>query len=227
MKYLIFSFGLCLFFTSSLLAQNQEDRFTTTMGSVLASMEPQENTPVDWEAITNKLERIAAAEPDQWLPSYYLSYATLQRAMVEMSKGNTEGVERYVKASASYLEQAKTKTAMNSELKCQEGYVMQGYIWIDQVNNGPQYAGAAHAAYAAAAQMDPENPRPLMLRGMLVLFTPEFFGGGAEKAMPLLQGADQLYQLERSKERGLLPTWGYPTNQWMLNKAQSQLATKE
>lgn len=227
MKNLTLFFVVFFSLSFSLQVQAQEDRFTAAMTGVIASMEPQEDVPVDWQAITNKLERIAAAEPDQWLPPYYLSYAALQLAMQAMNQGDAEGVERYVKASEAYLEQAKTLTEMNSELKCQEGYVAQGYIWIDPMNNGPQYAGAAHAAYAAAAEMDPENPRPLALRGMLVLFTPEFFGGGADKAMPLLQGAEQLYGLESSKERGLLPSWGHGTNQWMLNRAQTQLAEKE
>ncbi len=211
----------------SLNLQAQEDRFTSAMTALITEMENPNPNDVDWSAITNKLERIAAAEPEQWLPQYYLSYAGLQLALREMNQGNVAGVEQYVKVSETHLDKAKALTEMNSELKCMEGYVLQGYIWIDPMANGSQYAGAAHAAYAEAAAMDETNPRPLMLRGMLVLFTPEFFGGGAENAMPLLQGAEQLYALEGDQDRGILPRWGAGTSNWMLNKAQTDLAAKD
>ena len=207
--------------------QAQEDRFTTAMTALITDMENPNPNAVDWQAITNKLERIAAAEEGEWLPQYYLSYAALQLAFREMAQGNPSGVEQYVKIGETHLDKAKMLTEMNSELKCMEGYILQGYIWIDPMTNGSQYAGAAHAAYAASAAMDETNPRPLMLRGMLTLFTPDFFGGGAEPAIPLLEGAEQLYSLEAEQDRGLLPRWGAGTNEWMLNKANADLAAKD
>lgn len=225
MKNLMLFFFLTL--SVSVFAQDQSDRFTAAMSGVIEQMENPNPMAIDWVAITNKLERIAKAEPAQWLPHYYLAYASLQMAMQEMNKGNAAAVEQLVTTSEQHLEAAKGLTEMNSELKCMEGYVYQGYIWIDPMNKGPQYAGPAHAAYAAAAAMDENNPRPHFLRGMLTLFTPDFFGGGAEKAMPLLEAAAERYEQEEKTERGIQPQWGQSTNQWMLQKANADLAAKE
>ena len=218
---------ILLSFTLFTQLQGQNDRYTAAMSGIVADMQPVEGQDVDWQGITNKLERISTAEPGEWLPAYYLSYAALQQAMREMTRGKARGVVKYVKIPERHLAVAKERTEMNSELKCMEGYVMQGYIWIDPMNNGPQYAGAAHAAYAAAADLDATNPRPHMLRGMLTLFTPEFFGGGAEKAMPLLEQAANLYTTETATDRGIQPAWGQTTNDWMLRKAQADLAASE
>lgn len=225
MKNLILFFLISLFTVS--ITHAQADRFTTAMTGLVEQMSAEDPASIDWISITNKLERIGAAEPDQWLPHYYLCYAKLQMAMREMSQGNAQGVEQFVKASEAHLAQAKELTQPNSELQCMEGYVAQGYIWIDPMNNGPQYAGAAHAAYAAAIAMDETNPRPHMLRGMLTLFTPEFFGGGAEKAMPLLTAADSLFEQEETKAKTIEPTWGRITNQWMLQKATNDLSASD
>ncbi len=225
MKNLIVFFLFSL--SISITVEAQEDRFTTAMTALIEQMTVEDPSAIDWPSITNKLERIGSAEPDQWLPHYYLSYANLQLAMSAMNQGNPQGVEQYVKLSEAHLGKAKELTAMNSELKCMEGYVAQGYIWIDPMNNGPQYAGAAHAAYAAAIAMDEANPRPHMLRGMLTLFTPEFFGGGAEKAKPMLDAASALYEQESATDKGILPAWGQPTNNWMVQKAARDLAASD
>lgn len=225
MKNLILFFVLTV--STYFAAQAQEDRFTTAMTELVGQMQAENPASIDWSAIANKLERIGSAEPAEWLPHYYLCYAKLQLAMSAMNQGNAQGVEQFVKASEVHLNTAKELTEMNSELKCMEGYVAQGYIWVDPMNNGPQYAGAAHAAYAAAIAMDETNPRPHLLRGMLTLFTPEFFGGGAEKAMPILTAASTLYENESAEAKGILPSWGKPTNDWMLQKATRDLKASD
>ncbi|MGH1436354.1 MAG: hypothetical protein ACRBG0_18045 [Lewinella sp.] len=220
------SLFFCILFCSILSIQAQGDRFETAMQGVLVKMETTDGQ-VAWEEISNQLERIASAEPDQWLPQYYLGYTSLQLALGAMQEGNSSKVTELVKRGEAYLAQARTLTADNSELKCLEGYVYQGYIWIDPMANGGKYSPLAHQAYATAAAMDETNPRPAMLRGMLVLFTPEFFGGGAEKALPFLNNAEELFANEAKAEKGIAPHWGALTNTWMLQKATDDLESKE
>ena len=220
------SLFFCIICCSILSIQAQSDRYEGAMQGIVTKMEAADGA-VAWEEISNQLERIASAEPKEWLPQYYLGYTSLQLALGAMQEGNSTKVEELVKRSETYLAQARTLTADNSELKCLEGYVYQGYIWIDPMANGGKYSPLAHQAYATATAMDPTNPRPAMLRGMLVLFTPEFFGGGAEKALPLLQNGEQLFSKESEINKGIAPQWGGPTNKWLLRKATSDLAAKE
>eukprot|EP00903_Cladosiphon_okamuranus_P000088 g88.t1 len=96
------------------VSYNQSDRFTAAMSGVIEQMENPNPMAIDWVAITNKLERIAKAEPAQWLPHYYLAYASLQMAMQEMNKGNAAAVEQLVTTSEQHLEAAKGLTEMNT-----------------------------------------------------------------------------------------------------------------
>lgn len=217
---------LSVFACSVVFAQAQTERFDAAMTGIVNQINAVDG-PVDWQEISNKLERIAQAEPEQWLPQYYLGYASLELALAAMQAGNSTKVAELVHRSENFLAQARTLTADNSELKCLEGYVYQGYLWIDPMTNGPKYSPLAHQAYGMAAAMDATNPRPAALQGMLILYTPEFFGGGAEKALPLLQKAQGQFVAEGTIDKGILPQWGATSNNWMLEKATKDIEAKE
>jgi hypothetical protein len=174
----------------------------------------------------NRLERIAQAEATEWLPPYYLTYAHLQLALDAMQQGDIEALQNRIEQAEKTLAAVQELTGETSHTLTLQGYIYQAYIWIDPMTNGGQYSGLAHAAYAKAAALDASNPRPLFLRGMLVLYTPEFFGGGAESALPLLEAAQDLFLQETAQEKGLLPPMG-PGNQRLATPASTDGFSRE
>lgn len=223
MKNIIFITTVLLFSIQFSFGQNE--RFLEAMTPIVAQFEqPQEEaTLLD---VVNRLERIAQAEAEEWLPHYYLTYAHLQLAMKAMQQGDVEALQSRIEQAEKTLAAAREIAGETSPILTLRGYIYQAYIWIDPMAKGGQYSPLAHAAYAKAAAMDEKNPRPLMLRGMLTLYTPEFFGGGAEPALPLLEAAQQLFIQEGSQDNGINPQWGQGTNDWLLKQAQASLSEK-
>lgn len=217
---------LCsVIFLSAQLSFGQNERFIEAMSPIVAQFnQPQEEASLI-DAV-NRLERIAQAEAGEWLPNYYLTYAHLQLALKAMQQGDVEGLQSRIEQAEKTLAAAQEIAGETSHILTLQGYIYQAYIWIDPMAKGGQYSPPAHAAYAKAAALDENNPRPLMLRGMLVLYTPEFFGGGAANALPLLEAAQQLFTQEGSQDLGINPQWGQGTNDWLLKQAQASLSEK-
>ncbi|MCB0637080.1 MAG: hypothetical protein KDC54_10710 [Lewinella sp.] len=221
MRHLIlFSF---LSFTLTLTAQS--DRYTQAMTGIVATLDTARQASA-FTASAQKLERIAAAEADQWLPRYYLAFTQVQLAMNALENGQGDACETYAQAAEAQLQLVKEMTETNSEILTLEGYVNLTRIWSDPMNNGPRLSPPTIGLFQRAMAMDEANPRPTMLLGMLTLYMPEFYGGGAANALPLLEKAAGQYEAAPA-ERGLLPGWGQGTNHWLLEKARTDLAEHE
>lgn len=203
-------------------AHTQSDRYTESMREIVAQLDTTEASD-DLREIANKLERVANAESTEWLPNYYLSYIDMKLALAAMRVENMIALETSVGEAEKHHKLALDIAGENSELVALQGYIYQAYLWVNPMKNGQKYSGLAHGAFAKAAAMDPQNPRPLMLRGMMVLHTPKFFGGGAEHALPLLQGANALYEQEQQTDKGIEPHWGAGTAAYMLGKAEEEM----
>jgi hypothetical protein len=66
----------------------------------------------------------------------------------------------------------------------------------------------AAGLFEAALKQSPTSPRVLMLKGISVLYTPTFFGGGAAKAMPILESAVKAAEAEAAPADPWAPSWG-------------------
>ena len=67
-----------------------------------------------------------------------------------------------------------------------------------------------------------KNPRPYYLKGQNTYFTPAFFGGGVENALPLFKEAQAKFDAFE-KASSIHPDWGAGTNSYFLNKAEEDL----
>jgi hypothetical protein len=72
---------------------------------------------------------------------------------------------------------------------------------------GPIYIAKATSALNDAEKLDPSNPRIYYLRGKSTMYTPKFFGGGKEAAIPIFEKAINRYEsfIPQSKVH---PDWG-------------------
>jgi hypothetical protein len=93
-----------------------------------------------------------------------------------------------------------------------ETYVMQGFLYVGRIMVDPNTRGAefsqmATNAFKKAQELNPDNPRADYMLGMVLLNTPEFYGGGKKTAQPVLEGAMQKYG-KFVPLSSLYPTWG-------------------
>src|SRR5450631_2956898 len=79
-------------------------------------------------------------------------------------------------------------------------------MMVDPQSRWMTYGQEAGAAFQKGLELDPNNPRLHYLQAMSVLNTPEQFGGGKEKATPMIEKTIELCTGEDAKP--LYPYWG-------------------
>jgi tetratricopeptide (TPR) repeat protein len=75
-------------------------------------------------------------------------------------------------------------------------------------NSGMTLAPKALGLFQQALKLSPGNPRVLFFQGLHVYHTPDFIGGGAEKALPILEAAEKAASGEKPAENVWAPRWG-------------------
>lgn len=216
MKKLLTSTIVLLFSTSLLFAQSE--KYTAAMTATLADFDKSQNKePVrdEWLALANRFERIASAEPKEWLPRYYAAYVYSSLAFM----GN-DAVQKdqMTDKAAAFLNEAVNLTGESSELMVLDAQIHQARLASDPQlrwqTEGPLFT----ASLDKAKKMDPNNPRTYLLEGTNLLYTPEQFGGGKKVAKPVLEKA--MEKFATFKPQGpLYPNWGQGQAGYMLGEA--------
>lgn len=155
--------------------------------------------------VTNYFERVAEANKNEWLPLYYAAYSSLSAGFQQEKSAMKD--EWYQKG-LTFIERAKAIKKNESELLAMEGYLKLMYISNAPMTRAPMQTGEAIGLLEEAKKLNPANPRPWFIHGQNTFYTPEFFGGGAKNAKPLLEKASGLYK-SFTPENSLMPKWGY------------------
>lgn len=198
MKYLLLTL---IIFTTSLFSQ--DERFIKAMESSLAVLDTTTSMEILVET-ANRFERIAIAEKNQWLPYYYS--AQVNAIVSFMEKDNTKK-DNILDKAQSLINKADSLSPDNSEIYTIKGLILQARIMVDFMNRGMQYSQLATQQLNKAIELNENNPRPYMLIGQSILFTPEAFGGGKAKAKPYLDAAKEKFETF-TPESSIHPNWG-------------------
>jgi tetratricopeptide (TPR) repeat protein len=155
-------------------------------------------------SIAIQFEEISKTEVKEWLPLYYAAYGLLQAAFaVQDNDKRDELTDRAI----GMIEKALVLAPAESEL-----YTLMGYAYISKMNTGStlmdiKYLPKTKQVLNKAEQLNPANPRPYYLNGNITYYTPKIYGGGKEKAMPMLNEA--LDKFNRFKPvNAIMPVWG-------------------
>ena len=164
----------------------------------------QAKTPQAAADAANYFERVAEANKSEWLPLYYAAYSSLSAGYQQEKSAMKD--EWYLKGLA-FIERAEAIKKNESELLAMEGYLKLMYISNAPMTRAPLQTGEAIALLEQAKELNPANPRPWFIHGQNTFYTPEFFGGGAKNAKPLLEKASGLYK-SFTPENSLMSKWG-------------------
>lgn len=183
---------LALFVSSAAFAQSsvsENPKFTTAMTATLDKLKLAKG-PDDFVSAANQFERIASAEPKEWLAPYWGAYAYMTLAW--MAQGDGTRQDGYLEKAEKLLADAEKLNA-NDETATLGAYIAQARMMVDPMNRWQQYGAAATEGLAKAKQLNPANPRPYFLEGQSLFYTPEQFGGGKDKACPVLKTAKEKF----------------------------------
>jgi hypothetical protein len=194
--------AICVLFTSTSFAQENK-KFVKAMETNIALLDKAQ-TAEEFQNAANAFERIATKETKEWLPLYYNAYAVLMAGMKQAE--NTKKDEYFDKAEA-LVQKADSVSKDNSEIQVLHSWIVSMKIGVDPMNRGMTLGMQSGMLTSTAMTLDPENPRAYLMKGLGALYTPEQYGGGKEKALPILEQAVEKFAKFKPAS-SIMPNWG-------------------
>jgi hypothetical protein len=183
-------------------AQTGADKFQQAITKGLELLKTAQSSE-DFIKTANYFERVEQVETKQWLPPYYAAYSNLV-AGITSTDNNLK--DQYWDKALTQVDQATALSKDNSEI-----YALKGYIQYMKLSIDPRsrlaFMSASAASLATAKSLNPENPRIYLIMGQNTFYTPEAFGGGKEKAKPILEMAVTKFAIFKPTSV-VEPSWG-------------------
>ena len=202
-----------------LQASDGGDKYVEAMKKALSMMDTA-STVQTYQNCANRFERIGKAEKKEWLPYYYagICYSLMIYSEKDMTK-----IDPMLDRADEYLDMAldmKLKDFEKSEILVVKGMVAGGRIMVEPQTRSMKYGPMSGQYYQRAANLNPENPRALSMSGQSLMFTPKQFGGGRDKAIPVMEDALAKYEAWEDPYE-LFPDWGKELTEGQLEFAKS------
>jgi len=148
-----------------------------------------------WEA-ANMFERIAAAEPDKWLPPYYVAQINVINSFGEKDK---EKLTSQLTKAQNFINDATAISKDNPEILVLQAQLYTAWIVFDGMQYGMMYSPKATELYNKAVALEPENPRMILAKAEWNLGSAKYFGGPIESYCKDIQRAIDLFAFFKPK----------------------------
>jgi len=185
-------------------------------------------TEEDFLQVSNYFYRISQVVKTDWLSSYYYAYCNTSLSMMQE---DSDLKEDYLDKALNILAPFDTlKTSNLDSLAMSEIYTLRamiyvGKIFINPMINGMKYGPLSEKNIEKAKKFNESNPRPYYLSGQSKFYTPSAFGGGVDKALPILSEALNYYEIFSPKK--YWPSWGYEDCKYLYGQALDKIENKE
>jgi hypothetical protein len=190
--------AIALLVSSAVFAQS--DKFADAIKKNLQMMDSAKTTE-DYNTVAAQFVRIGEAEKTQWLPYYYAGLALSTNGWRDPKLDKDANAARIIE----YADKAAA-IKDNAELYALKNMAYTQQMLVDPQTRWQTAGKEAGEALQKGMQLDPNNPRLFFLQASGVFNTPEQFGGGKDKAKPILEKAMKLFEAE--KPQPLYPHWG-------------------
>jgi hypothetical protein len=199
-------FMLLIAFAAIQVSNAQDAKYVKAMEKNIAMIDSAniQAQPTVFQDAYNGFERISNASPKEWLPLYYQSYCEVMMGMRQSE--NSKKDESFDKAE-TLVSKADSLQPNNSEIYVMKSFITSMKISVDPQNRGQQLGMKSGMLLGKAIQFDPENPRAYFLRGQGLVYTPPQFGGGKDKAIPVLEKAVEKFAKFKPTS-SIMPNWG-------------------
>jgi hypothetical protein len=196
----IFFLSLC---GSAVQADDGNPAYRSAMTGYLGQMQTAA-TPEDWQALANGFQRIAQAEPDEWLPLYYAALVFVEWQHQETSPDKKD---QLLQQGRELADRAAQIQPGHPEILALQGYIAMMRLSIDPATRAQEMAPTAMGLLQQAVQTDPGNPRARMLLAQMKFGTAAFFGAGTEEPCEEFGESIRLFDAAVPAEE-LMPSWG-------------------
>lgn len=185
-------------------AWSQSDRYQKAMEKNVAALDTTQSAAA-FQTLGNTFTRIAEVEKDKWLPYYYAAYSQVMQAF--MDQKDKDMMKEKADEAEKLIAKADELSPDNAEIRCIQSLILSVRISVNPAIYGAVYGPKSGELLQEAMRFAPGNPRPHLLMGQSLFYTPAMFGGGKEKAKPFLENARKKFETFRP-ESSIHPHWG-------------------
>jgi len=166
-----------------------------------------------WDAIVMQkaraqFERLLTDKKREALVRYYLGYCDYRLATFYQQQTNKEMVSKHLEAAITHLE-----AALKLNNKFAEAYALVSSCYGQKISLAPMLGMTlgprSGMTMQSALQLEPNNPRVILLEAIGNYYKPPMFGGSKEGALNGFKRAAELFEKEQLQDP-LLPDWGKP-----------------
>ena len=208
-------FILNLIIIASIVSYGQNEKYVNLMEKTIFSMDTAKRTETLQQA-ANQFQRIGDVMPSQWLPFYYCAYCYVQ---ISYKEKEDKKKDLYIDKAEEFIGKADIINPENSEIYVMKGFILQARMNIDPMIRGMKYNKKCLGMFEKAKEFNPDNPRSYLWHGVNLYNTPSFFGGGKDKALPLLEKAIEKYN-SFIPVNLIYPDWGKEYAEKMIIKCK-------
>lgn len=171
---------------------------------------------------SNQFKLIAKQNPTNWLCNYYAAWSI---ATISFQEPNKDNKDLMLDEADAFFKKIQSMDSTNDEVAVLGGLLAQARLSVAPASRHGKYGAIANAYFATAKKLNPENPRIYYLQGNSLFYTPKLFGGGAEKALPLYQKAQELFADDVNTMAVDIhkPYWGKEPNDYMIKQCKEKI----
>jgi len=211
MKTLTLFAGLLL---SIITSYGQSERFTRAMNDNLEKAKSA-GTLNDFQELTNSFARIAEAEKNEWTPWYYAAFYNL---VINFQDTVAERKEKFITLAQHQIESGLKIKPDETEFFVLRIMSYYAEMALDPMK-GMTLMGEANSLISEAKRINPDNPRVYLEEAEAIYNMPAEFGGGKEKALPILLLAKEKFDNFTSADP-IAPSWGQERCDLLINSAK-------
>ncbi|MDF0716346.1 hypothetical protein PY092_09320 [Muricauda sp. 334s03] len=178
---------------------NAQDRYSKGMEKAFELWQNQKTIEA-----SNMFERIATAEPDNWLPYYYVAQLN---TVTSFGEKDEDKLSKQLEKAKEFLDVAKAISPNNPELLIQEALINTAWIAFDGATYGMTLSPKNAQLYQRAVELAPNNPRVILSKAEWDMGSARYFGKDVTPYCKDVEKALELFATFKS-ETPFYPTWG-------------------
>lgn len=171
----------------------------------------------NWTEAEQLFERIAAAELNEWLPSYYVAQMNSLKSWEE--KDMTK-VKAQLDKAQDYLNIAMSISKNNPDLLVMQAQIYTNWIVTDGMTYGMKYSAKVKELYTEAYALAPNNPMVVFCNADWNMGSALYFGQDTKLFCKDIERAIELFANFKPKSP-FHPNWGIERAKQQLEKCKS------
>lgn len=204
----LFAALLIVIFTSLNITQLKADDYTDAMKKYIKKLAEvaEKNDKSAMLKLRGDFERVLQLKKNEWMVNYYLGSIDVMLARTASEEKNMTDVRKYTESAIELFDKS---TDVKDDFA--EAYIMkmtaQSNRWQYEPNKMNDIIAKSTEAKDKAYKLEPNNPRYYLIDGYNVFYTPENFGGGVDKALPVFEKSWENFQTYKPLDE-TYPNWG-------------------